>query len=74
MRRDPYIRDREIETARQVEYYFERFPKDRYDTVVESWADIQRHIEFVLKRKREPKDQGNEGLSDQPGASSQRGS
>jgi hypothetical protein len=56
MPRDPYIRDkftREIKTARQVaRESFERLPKDRYDTVVESWADLQRRIEFVLKRKR----------------------
>jgi hypothetical protein len=52
---------REIKTARQVaREYFERFPKDRYDTGVERWADIQRHIEFVMKQKRlrEPKDSG----------------
>jgi hypothetical protein len=58
MPRAPYIRDpftHEIKTARQVpREYFERFPKDRYDTAVERWADIQRHIEFVMKREREP--------------------
>ena len=60
MPRDPYIRDkftREISHARKVARdYFERYPKDRYDTVVESWADIQSYnIEFVMKRLREPK-------------------
>jgi hypothetical protein len=60
--RAPYIRDkftREIKPARQVALeYFERIPKDRYDTVVDGWADIQRHIECVMKQKREPKDSG----------------
>jgi hypothetical protein len=60
MPRDPYIRDkftREIQTARQVaREYLKRYPKDRYETEVESWADIQRYnIEFVMKRLREPK-------------------
>jgi len=60
MPRDPYVRDkftREIQTARQVARdYLKRYPKDRYDTVVESWADIQcSNIEFVMKRLREPK-------------------
>jgi hypothetical protein len=60
MPREPYIREkytREIKKARRVaQDYFERYPKDRYDTVVESWADIQCYnIEFVMKRLREPK-------------------
>jgi hypothetical protein len=60
MARDPYIRDkftREIKTARKVaREYFERFPKDRCQTEVESWADIQCYnIEFTMKRLREPK-------------------
>jgi hypothetical protein len=60
MPRDPYVRDkftREIKTARRVaREYLKRYPKDRYDTVVESWADIQSYnIEFVMKRLREPK-------------------
>jgi hypothetical protein len=66
---------REIQTARQVARdYLKRYPKDRYDTVVESWADIQCYnIQFVMSRLREPKEPKNEGLSDQPGTSSQRG-
>jgi hypothetical protein len=60
MPRDPYIRDkftREIKTARQVvRESLERIPKDRYDAVVERWADIQCYnIEFVMRRLREPK-------------------
>jgi hypothetical protein len=39
--KDPYIREkytREVKTARAVvRDYFERFPKDRYETSVESW-------------------------------------
>jgi hypothetical protein len=64
MARDPYIRDpftREIKTGQQAEReYFEQFPKDRYGTAVERWADVQRYIEFVMNRKRllEPKDSG----------------
>jgi hypothetical protein len=35
--------------------YFERFPKDRYQTEVESWRHLQSdNIEFVMKRLREP--------------------
>jgi hypothetical protein len=60
MPRDPYVRDkftREIKTARKVARdYFERYPRDRYETEVESWADIQSYnIEFVMRRLREPK-------------------
>jgi hypothetical protein len=64
MARDPYIRDpftREIKTGQQAEReYFELFPKDRYDTAVERWADVQRYIELVMNRKRllKPKDSG----------------
>jgi hypothetical protein len=58
MPRDPYIREkyaREISHARNVARdYFKRYPKDRYETEVESWAYI--NIEFVMKRLREPKE------------------
>jgi hypothetical protein len=37
--------------------YFERFPKDRYQTEVESWRHLQSdNIEFTMKRLREPVD------------------
>jgi hypothetical protein len=37
--------------------YFERFPKDRYETSVESWRHLQRdNYEFTMRRLREPKD------------------
>jgi hypothetical protein len=59
MSRDPYIREkftRDIIAARQqARDYFERFPKDQYETTVETWREIQSYnIEFVLKRLREP--------------------
>jgi hypothetical protein len=35
--------------------YFQRFPKDRYQTEVESWRELQsQNIEFTMKRLREP--------------------
>ncbi len=35
---------------------FERFPKDRYETSVESWRHLQcDNYEFTMKRLREPK-------------------
>ena len=42
--------------ARQhAKEYFERYPKDRYQTEVESWRELQsRNIEFTMKRLREP--------------------
>jgi hypothetical protein len=55
MPRDAYIRDkftRKLTTARKVaREYFERYPKDRYETEVESWRQIQsQNIEFTMKR------------------------
>jgi hypothetical protein len=60
MPRDPYIREkftRDLSFARQMaREYFRHYPKDRYDTEVESWRQIQsQNIEFVMKRLREPK-------------------
>jgi hypothetical protein len=35
--------------------YFQRFPKEQYQTKVESWRHLQSHnIEFTMKRLREP--------------------
>ena len=46
----PIVAAREL--ARE---HFERYPKDQYQTVVESWRDIKSfNIEFVIKRLREP--------------------
>ena len=42
-------------TRKVAEEYFERFPKDRYQTEVESWRNLQSaNIEFTMKRLREP--------------------
>jgi len=35
--------------------YFQRFPKERYQTEIESWRELQsQNIEFTMKRLREP--------------------
>jgi hypothetical protein len=57
--RDPFIREkftRERTAARKLATeYFRRFPKDRYQTEVESWRNLQSaNIEFTMKRLREP--------------------
>jgi hypothetical protein len=59
--RAPFIREkftRERSAARKfAKDYFERFPKDRYQTEVESWRHLQSdNIEFTMKRPREPVD------------------
>jgi hypothetical protein len=56
----PYIREkftREQSSAREVaREYFKYYPKDRYDTEVESWRHLQsNNYEFTMKRLREPK-------------------
>jgi hypothetical protein len=56
---DRYIREkftRNIVAARELARdYFERYPKDRYETTVETWREIQSfNIEFTMKRLREP--------------------
>jgi hypothetical protein len=56
---DPYIREkftRNIVAARQLARdYLERYPKDRYETTVETWREIQSYnIEFTMKWLREP--------------------
>jgi len=63
--RDPYIREkftRERNAAKkQAAEYFERFPKDRYKTAVESWRHLQsQNIEFTMKRLREPIERATE--------------
>jgi hypothetical protein len=55
---DPYVREkftRNLIHARQLaREYFEQYPKDRYETKVET--EIQSHnIEFTMKRLREPR-------------------
>ena len=56
---DPFIREkftREHTAARKLaNEYFQRYPKDRYQTEVESWRNLQSaNIEFTMKRLREP--------------------
>jgi hypothetical protein len=57
--REPYVREkftRTIVAARELaREYFERYSKDRYETKVEAWREIQSYnIEFTMKRLREP--------------------
>ena len=56
---DRFIREKftkELSAARAfAKEYFERYPKDRYQTEVESWRHLQSgNIEFPMKRLREP--------------------
>ena len=55
----PCIREkftRERSAARKfTKEYFERFPKDQYQTELEGWRLLQSaNIEFTMKRLREP--------------------
>jgi hypothetical protein len=59
MTKDPFIREKFTKlriTARKLAAeYFERFPKDRYLTEIESWRYLQSdNIKFTMKRLREP--------------------
>jgi hypothetical protein len=47
---------RNIVAARELARdYLERYPKDRYETTVETWREIQSYnIEFTMKWLREP--------------------
>jgi hypothetical protein len=56
---DPYVRvkftQEQTSARRTARQFFEKFPKDRYQTEVESWREIQSsNIEFTMKRLREP--------------------
>jgi lipopolysaccharide biosynthesis regulator YciM len=60
MPRDLYIREkftRERSAARAlIRQYLIYYPKDRYETEVESWSHIQsQNYEFTMKRLSEPK-------------------
>jgi hypothetical protein len=64
MPKDPFIREkftRERSAARRsIREYFVRFPKERYQTEVESWRHRQsQNIEFTMKRLREPIEAGD---------------
>jgi hypothetical protein len=57
--RDPFIREkftREQTAARKLaKEYFERYPKDRYQTEVQSERNLpSANIEFTMKQLREP--------------------
>jgi len=58
VRDDPFIREkftRERSARKLARESFERYPKDRYQTEVESWLNLQSaNIEFTMKRRREP--------------------
>jgi hypothetical protein len=63
MPKDPFIREkftRERSAAKKLAAeYFQRFPKDRYQTEVESWCNLQSaNIEFTMKRLRDPIEAG----------------
>ena len=63
MPQDPFVREkftRERTAAKKLAAeYFERFPKERYQTEVESWRHLQsQNIEFTMKRLREPIEAG----------------
>ena len=55
---DAYIREkftRERSAAKKLAAeYFQRFPKEQYQTAVESWRHLQsQNIEFTMRRLRE---------------------
>ena len=57
---DPYLRQkytRERKAARElIRQYFIEYPKDLYETEVESWRHVQsENYEFTMKRLRLPK-------------------
>jgi hypothetical protein len=57
--KDSFIREKftkeRTAAKRLAAEYFQRFPKDRYQTEVESWRNLQsQNIEFTMKRLREP--------------------
>jgi hypothetical protein len=59
MPKDQFIREkftRERSAAKKLAAeYFQRFPKDRYQTEVESWRNLQsQNIEFTMRRLGEP--------------------
>jgi ribosomal protein L32E len=65
MSEERYIREKftMVHTAarKHAKQYFERYPKDRYQTEVESWRELQsQNIEFTMKRPREPIEKATE--------------
>jgi len=56
--REKFTKDRNAARKHAAEY-FQRFPKGRYQTEVESWRLLQsQNIEFTMKRLREPIESG----------------
>jgi hypothetical protein len=52
--REKFTRERTAARKLAAEY-FQRFPKERYQTEVESWRHLQsQNFEFTMKRLREP--------------------
>ena len=65
MSQDPYIREKftrlRITARKLAAEYFERFPKGRYLTEIESWRHLRSdNIEFTMKRLREPIERATE--------------
>jgi hypothetical protein len=63
---DHFIREkftRERTAARKLaKEYFQRFPKDRYQTEIGSWRHLQsQNYEFTMKRLRDPIEAANAG-------------
>jgi hypothetical protein len=62
---DPFVREkftRERTSAKKLATeYLQRFLKERYQTEVESWRELQsQNIEFTMKRLREPIERATE--------------
>ena len=60
MPEDPFVREKFTRAQpfahKHAKEYFEKYPKERYQTEVESWRKLQSdNIEFTMKRLREPK-------------------
>ncbi len=58
--KDPFVREKFTKAhsfaQKLAREYFEKYPKDRYKTEIESWRKIQSdNIEFTMRRLREPK-------------------
>ena len=65
MPRNPFVREKftkERTAARKLAAeYFQRFPKDRYQTEVKIWRHLQsQNIELTMKRLREPIERATE--------------
>jgi hypothetical protein len=63
MPKDPYIREKLSSIARRaVREYFKRYPKEQFQTELESWRYLpSQTIEFIMKRLREPVEAGVAG-------------